>query len=96
MLTEAEEIFDLVSSIRDPEFPSTLGELGVIKFEDVIVNLPQVDLYWSPTVSHCSFAFQIALSIRVKLQRELLGYSLMKFKVFVKPGSHAQEREINK
>jgi hypothetical protein len=44
-----------------------LGELKVIMPEDIIIDFPKIIINWTPTVDHCNFAFQIVLSLRVKL-----------------------------
>lgn len=55
-----------------------------------------MEIQWSPTVNHCSFAFQIVLAMRMKLRNELQDYEYMKVRVMVKEGLHKQEMEINK
>lgn len=47
-------------------------------------------------MEHCNFAFQIVLSLRVRLYRELLGYSQLKIIILVKQGTHKSEKELNK
>ena len=69
-----ENIYYIIYNIRDPEFPNTLEELDVVRKEYIHVDKNKITIYWKPTVNHCAFAFQIALSIRTKLSRELLKY----------------------
>lgn len=56
-----EEIYYLIGSIKDPEFPQTLDELKVVREELITVEdcgkYKQVEIQWVPTVEHCSYAF---------------------------------------
>ena len=68
--------YDLVSSIRDPEYNNTLEELDIVSPQSILLtsrrNLMRelkggkylITLEWQPTVAHCSYAFQIGLAIR--------------------------------
>lgn len=71
-----DEVYYLIYSIRDPEFPYTLEELKVVDHDSITVIGDNIEIRWKPTVQHCSFAFQIALAIRTKLAIELLQYSI--------------------
>ena len=90
------EVYDLIRSIKDPEHPLTLEELNVVEEDNVIVNDKQnsILVYFTPTISHCSMATLIGLSIVVKLIRCLPP----RFKINVKisKGSHSTEDAINK
>ena len=93
---DAREVFDLLRSINDPEHPLTLEELNVLQEAHIEVNDPEsrVEVYFTPTIPHCSMATLIGLSIRVRLLRALPE----RFKVDVKirPGTHASEQAVNK
>ena len=94
----AEEVFELLRTIVDPEHPHTLEELGVVKEEDVEVRdettKGKVEVRFTPTVPHCSMATLIGLCIRIRLMRELPEY--FKVDVAVAPGTHANEEAVNK
>jgi len=93
---EAEDIYDLISTIRDPEHPYTLEELSVVSEE--LINLDQtnktLDICFTPTVPHCSLSTLIGLMMRVKLMTYIP--KSLKVSIRVTPGSHDQEAEINK
>ena len=93
---DQQEIFDLLRNINDPEHPLTLEQLKVTQIDLIQVNDANstVDLTFTPTIPHCSMATLIGLSIIVKLIRSLPR----RFKVSVRitPGTHANEKEVNK
>lgn len=102
---DAEEVFDMIRDINDPEHPLTLEQLNVVSQNLIQVKdikstqeqMPEfstVDIYFTPTIPHCSMATLIGLSIRVKILRSLPS----RFKVSVKinPGTHASENAINR
>ena len=93
---DAEEIFDHVRDINDPEHPYSLERLNVVREEDVIVDDAgcRVKVSFTPTVPHCSMATLIGLSIRVKLARTLP--KRFKVDVVIAPGTHSSERAVNK
>ncbi|VDL93423.1 unnamed protein product [Schistocephalus solidus] len=70
--------------------------LGVIRKEQIEVDDEQskVLVYFSPTISRCSMATLIGLSIKVKLLRSLP--SRFKVRVEITPGTHETEEDINK
>eukprot|EP01132_Coremiostelium_polycephalum_P008024 gene8024-9869_t len=84
----------------DPEFPQTLEELNVVS-EDLIEieddkskDTCSILIYFKPTVPHCHLAPTIALCLREKINRFLPKKS--KIIIYVKPGTHNTEFEINK
>jgi metal-sulfur cluster biosynthetic enzyme len=103
----AEEIFDIIRSIQDPEHPHTLEQLGVVSLEQVeLVGVENMDMNsgnstaivtvrFTPTIPHCSMATLIGLCIRVKLLRSLPP-GKFKVSVQIEPGTHASENAINK
>ncbi|KAM7430045.1 Cytosolic iron-sulfur assembly component 2A [Porites harrisoni] len=98
-LVLAQEIFDLVKDIRDPELPQTLEELSVIEEEFIEIHQTGNDEYiikieFKPTAPHCSLATLIGLCLRVKLERSL-PYKF-KLDIFLSKGTHSTEDEINK
>ena len=96
---DADEIFDIVRNIQDPEHPLTLEQLGVVSTEQITVNdrpdgpFSTVDVRFTPTIPHCSMATQIGLCLKVKLDRSLPRF---KTAVRIEPGTHASEKAINK
>ena len=99
---DAEEVFDLVRSISDPEHPLTLEQLAVVNVEHVTVDegdpashrSPSVAIALTPTIPHCSMATLIGLTVRVRLLRALA--SRYKIDVRVRPGTHQSENAVNK
>jgi len=92
----AEEVYDLVKDVRDPEHPLSLAELNVVSPGQISVDdeASRVDLYFTPTVPHCSMSTLIGLCLRVKLLRSLPPR--FKVDIFVEPGSHVSESQVNK
>ena len=74
-------LIDLLKNLNDPEHPLTLEELNVIQQAHIEVNDAEhfVNVYFTPTIPHCSMATLIGLSIRVRLMRALPN----RFKVLV-------------
>ena len=90
---DAEEVFELIRHINDPEHPLTLEQLRVAQLEliDVDNDTSTIDLKFTPTIPHCSMATMIGLCIRVKLHRSLP--TRFKVKISITPGKHAQEHQ---
>uniref|UniRef100_A0A915LI98 MIP18 family-like domain-containing protein n=1 Tax=Meloidogyne javanica TaxID=6303 RepID=A0A915LI98_MELJA len=84
---DAQEVFDYIKDISDPEHPYTLEQLNVVQEELIYVGLdpldPYVDVRFTPTIPHCSMAALIGLAIHAKLKR-------------ITPGSHSTEESINR
>ncbi|CEO97824.1 MIP18 family-like domain-containing protein [Plasmodiophora brassicae] len=93
---DAEEIFDLIRDINDPEHPLTLEQLNVARREDISVDDGRgyVRVCFTPTIPHCSMATLIGLSVRVQLLRSLPRR--FKIDVYIAAGTHASETAINK
>eukprot|EP01095_Lingulamoeba_sp_RSL-Kostka_P005793 TRINITY_DN1757_c0_g1_i1.p1 TRINITY_DN1757_c0_g1~~TRINITY_DN1757_c0_g1_i1.p1 ORF type:complete len:163 (+),score=48.24 TRINITY_DN1757_c0_g1_i1:106-594(+) len=95
------DIFDIIRDIKDPEHPYTLEELRVIQEEWIEVRDKKDDEYcyikieFCPTVPHCSLATLIGLCIRIKLNNDLPREDF-KLDIYVTPGKHDTELEINK
>ncbi|KAL1848019.1 hypothetical protein VTK73DRAFT_10212 [Phialemonium thermophilum] len=97
------EIFDLLSTISDPEHPQTLGQLSVVNLPDIHIrpkgrpdprSLVTVTVELTPTVNHCSLATIIGLAVRVRLEQTLPPN--YRVDVRMKQGSHAQDDQVNK
>ncbi|XP_054167423.1 cytosolic iron-sulfur assembly component 2B-like [Oppia nitens] len=93
---DAREVFDLIRGIKDPEHPLTLEELNVVSEDkcEVDINTNECRVWFTPTISHCSMATLIGLSIQVKLIRSLPEH--FKIDVSITPGTHATEDAVNK
>jgi len=92
---DADEIYDLIRSISDPEHPTTtLEQLGVVSADQVTVNENRVNVQFTPTVPHCGSATLIGLTLRVRLLRALP--MRMKVDISVKEGTHQSEQAVNK
>ncbi|KAG7884912.1 hypothetical protein KL938_001169 [Ogataea parapolymorpha] len=98
---DAQEIYDLISTISDPEHPLTLGQLAVVNLSDIKVIDPldknqigEVIVRITPTITHCSLATLIGLGIRVRLERCLPPR--FRILVLLKEGSHQSENQVNK
>lgn len=93
---DAREIFDHIKDIRDPEHPLSLEELNVVREEQITISEDGklVTIEFTPTVTRCSMAPLIGISIIVKLLRILPDY--MKVDVRIAKGSHDSEEAYNK
>lgn len=89
------EIFELIRHINDPEYPLTLEQLNVVNLERVYLRSENfVEVFFTPTIPHCSMAQMIGLMIKVKLSRFLpRGF---KTRVLITPGTHVNELDVNK
>jgi len=62
---DAQEVYDLIRSITDPEHPLTLEQLAVVSEEQIQVihgDKPKVLVEFKPTIPHCSMATLIGMS----------------------------------
>lgn len=99
---DAQEIFDLISSISDPEHPLTLAQLAVVNLPDISVthgansatDMSEVLIRITPTITHCSLATLIGLGIRVRLERSLPPR--FRIRILIKEGTHQSENQVNK
>jgi metal-sulfur cluster biosynthetic enzyme len=95
---DADEIYQIIRNIQDPEHPLTLEQLGVVSRQQIYVHENGLlDVRFTPTIPHCSMATLIGLCIRVKLHRSLTS-NRQSFKVTVRiePGTHQSEVSVNK
>ncbi|KAH8701152.1 hypothetical protein BGW36DRAFT_396061 [Talaromyces proteolyticus] len=101
---DEQEIFDLISTISDPEHPISLGSLAVVSLPDIAItpSLPDspssplrtVTVLITPTITHCSLATVIGLGVRVRLEQSLP--SRFRVDVRIKQGTHSTAEEVNK
>ncbi|SCV02855.1 LAME_0H05754g1_1 [Lachancea meyersii CBS 8951] len=98
---DAQEIYDLIAYISDPEHPLTLGQLAVVNLIDIEVRenpdktkISEVLVKITPTITHCSLATLIGLGIRVRLERALPAR--YRITILLKQGSHQSENQVNK
>ncbi|KAG8994266.1 hypothetical protein FRB93_001636 [Tulasnella sp. JGI-2019a] len=91
---DAQEVFDLLRSITDPEHPLTLEELKVVSRDQIKVDGRMVDVEFTPTTPACGMANVIGLAIMVRLIRSLpMRY---KVKISMTPGSHQHNAQVTK
>lgn len=90
---DADEIFQLIRNLNDPEHPLSLEQLRVVQKELIVVNSAKnhLDIRFTPTIPHCSMATLIGLCIRVKLLRSLPAK--YKVDITITPGTHASEHQ---
>ncbi|PWY71488.1 protein FAM96B [Aspergillus heteromorphus CBS 117.55] len=101
---DEQEIYDLVSTISDPEHPISLGALAVVSLPDIEITptLPEVPgslvrtvtVLITPTITHCSLATVIGLGVRVRLEQSLPPR--FRVDVRIKEGTHSTAEEVNK
>ncbi|TGJ80485.1 hypothetical protein E0Z10_g8279 [Xylaria hypoxylon] len=104
---DEQEIYDLISTISDPEHPLSLGQLAVVNLPDIYITpspsaaaaadpntLTQVLVKITPTITHCSLATVIGLGIRVRLEQALPPN--YRVDVMIKEGTHSQDDQVNK
>ncbi|KAL1920512.1 uncharacterized protein VTP21DRAFT_889 [Calcarisporiella thermophila] len=91
---DAQEIFDLIRSISDPEHPLTLEQLNVTQKEHIHISPNHILVEFTPTIPHCSMATLIGLCIRVRLLRSLP--ERFKVDIKVRKSTHQSENAVNK
>lgn len=99
---DAQEIYDLISTISDPEHPLSLGSLAVVNLPDIFILPPKnpnsristVRVLVTPTITHCSLATVIGLGVRVRLEQSLPPR--FRIDVRIKEGTHASDEATNK
>jgi metal-sulfur cluster biosynthetic enzyme len=90
----ANEVFECIRNIQDPEHPLTLEQLNVVRRDQIVVEAPYIRVRFTPTIPHCSMATLIGLTITVKLIRSVP--TNCKVQVSIEPGTHNSESSINK
>ncbi|KAL4969210.1 iron-sulfur cluster assembly protein CIA2 [Aspergillus stella-maris] len=101
---DEQEIYDLISTISDPEHPISLGALAVVSLPDIAIkpslpNIPDsplrtVTVLITPTITHCSLATVIGLGVRVRLEQSLPPR--FRVDIQIKEGTHSTADEVNK
>ncbi|KAI2604574.1 uncharacterized protein GGS25DRAFT_508907 [Hypoxylon fragiforme] len=102
---DEQEVYDLISTISDPEHPLSLGQLAVVNLPDIDITpspsvvadpntLTRVLVKITPTITHCSLATVIGLGIRVRLEQALPPN--YRVDVVIKEGTHSQDDQVNK
>ncbi|KAL2869925.1 iron-sulfur cluster assembly protein CIA2 [Aspergillus lucknowensis] len=101
---DEQEIYDLISTISDPEHPISLGALAVVSLPDISIKsslsdvpgspLRTVTVLITPTITHCSLATVIGLGVRVRLEQSLPPR--FRVDVRIKEGTHSTAGEVNK
>lgn len=98
-LIDAEEIYNLLATINDPEHPLTLAQLAVVNLQDIHITasptgIETIHVALTPTIPHCSMATLIGLCVRVRLNRSLPPR--FRVDVKVKEGTHQSETAVNR
>ncbi|MCJ1403539.1 hypothetical protein MMC11_006762 [Xylographa trunciseda] len=96
---DEQEIYDLISTISDPEHPLSLGSLAVVNLPDIHIkplsrDLQAVLVEITPTITHCSLATVIGLGVRVRLEQSLPPR--FRVDVRIKEGTHSTGDQVNK
>ncbi|KAI1076154.1 hypothetical protein F5B20DRAFT_594236 [Whalleya microplaca] len=102
---DEQEVYDLISTISDPEHPLSLGQLAVVNLPDIHISPPpsaaadpntltRVLVEITPTITHCSLATVIGLGVRVRLEQALPPN--YRVDVVIKEGTHSQDDQVNK
>ncbi|KAH7399229.1 hypothetical protein BKA66DRAFT_565319 [Pyrenochaeta sp. MPI-SDFR-AT-0127] len=99
---DEQEIYDLISTICDPEHPLSLGSLSVVNLPDIHIRPPTSPLSSistvlveiTPTITHCSLATVIGLGVRVRLEQALPPR--FRVDVRIKKGTHSTDEQVNK
>lgn len=99
---DTQEIYDLISTISDPEHPLSLGSLAVVNLADIDIKPPTsprsristVTILITPTITHCSLATVIGLGVRVRLEQALPAR--FRVDVRIKEGTHSTGDAVNK
>lgn len=99
---DEQEIYDLISTICDPEHPLSLGSLSVVNLPDIHIlpptsplsSISTVVVEITPTITHCSLATVIGLGVRVRLEQALPPR--FRVDVRIKKGTHSTDEAVNK
>jgi metal-sulfur cluster biosynthetic enzyme len=99
---DAQEVYDLISTITDPEHPLTLGSLGVVNLSDITIVPPlsprsrisSVQVGITPTTTACSLTTVIGLGVKVRLVHALPPR--FRIDVRIKEGTSSSADEANK
>ena len=99
---DEQEVYDLISTISDPEHPLSLGSLAVVSLADIKITPPSspksristVRVLVTPTITHCSLATVIGLGVRVRLEQALPPR--FRVDVRIKEGTHSTDEAVNK
>jgi metal-sulfur cluster biosynthetic enzyme len=99
---DEQEVYDLISTISDPEHPLSLGSLGVVKLDDISIIPPTsprsrintVTVLLTPTTSACSLTTVIGLGVKVRLLQALPAR--FRCDVRIKEGTSQTADEVNK
>lgn len=99
---DEQEVYDLISTISDPEHPLSLGSLGVVTLSDIEILPPSsprskistVTVLITPTTSACSLTTVIGLGVKVRLMQALPPR--FRIDVRIKAGTSNTAGEVNK
>eukprot|EP00347_Sterkiella_histriomuscorum_P002608 403367484 len=89
-------VYDIISTIKDPEHPLSLEQLNVVSPHLIEVDNDNyyIKVEFTPTIPNCSMATLIGLMIRTKLNRNIPNK--YKVDVYIEKGKHDNQKEISK
>ncbi|TNJ26625.1 Cia2 [Giardia muris] len=93
----AEEVYELIRAVRDPEHPTmTLEDLRVVCLGDTWVDdaASTAVVVYTPTTPGCSLGSVLGLSLKIKLVRCLPRR--FRVRVRCRPGAHAEAASLGK
>eukprot|EP01017_Pseudomicrothorax_dubius_P011376 TRINITY_DN14244_c0_g1_i1.p1 TRINITY_DN14244_c0_g1~~TRINITY_DN14244_c0_g1_i1.p1 ORF type:complete len:159 (-),score=28.43 TRINITY_DN14244_c0_g1_i1:136-612(-) len=97
-----EEVYELLRTIRDPEYPFLIGDLLAIERRNINVTTSEkgenvIDIEWTPMRARKVWAVKVSLAMIYKLEKTLSKYRKVKVNVLLKDqkGSRTWD-EINK
>ncbi len=99
---DEQEVYDLISTISDPEHPLSLGSLSVVKLDDIQIVPPTsprsristLTVLLTPTTTACSLTTIIGLGVKVRLLQALPPR--FRVDVRIKEGTSKTADEVNK
>ena len=87
-------VFDMVKNIKDPEYPYTLQQLGIVSVDDIRIEKRVLTLEFKPTIMNCTMAVFIGLALIAKLNLCVPKQYICRVKI--KSGTHNDEANLNK
>lgn len=93
-LATVDEVFKSLEPVMDPEHPISITDpqMSIVKQEYIEVDDESIKVQFKPTVPYCPMGGLIGVLIRHRLESV---YPDSKIIVFVLPGSHSLEAQVN-
>jgi metal-sulfur cluster biosynthetic enzyme len=88
------EVFKALEPVMDPEHPISIThpQMSIVTQDYIEVNGDMINVQFKPTVPYCPMGGLIGVMIRHRLETV---YPESKIKVFLLPGSHSLESQVN-